>query len=486
MTLGDTVSLAARNLGQAKLRTALTMLGVSIGIASLSGMVSLGVGLERQFVSRFTNAGLFDAITVTSTRAPFPGFGRSGRGRGPVPFGRRGGPTRVESAEPAAPPAPDPPLPALDDAAIASFAALPHVKDAYPNIRLPVQLTFDGLSEFGAVVGVPLSTRGQGAFQTMRFGTFFANDTDRACILSYDLATRMIEGDASKLIGRELTFSYVSKTQTSGDAATVPPVPSVPSVPNVPPGVAAAVASRRVAVTCRILGAVERDPAVGGAGVQALVAGVMIPISQAKAIDVDSMTSTTMAAATPNRGAGYPAVTIKVERSQFTKDVQTGVRALGFQTFSIIDAIEDATRAFIILDIVLGLIGSIALAVSSLGIMNTMVMSILERTREIGVMKAIGGSDADVRGIFLVEASVIGVIGGAAGVFLGWAVSRVINIGANIYIERQGGTAATLFSMPWWLILGAIGFSLLVSLAAGSYPARRAARLDPIQALRHD
>ena len=179
-------------------------------------------------------------------------------------------------------------------------------------------------------------------------------------------------------------------------------------------------------------------------------------------------------------------MTIKVERSQFTKDVQTGVRALGFQTFSIIDAIEDATRAFIILDIVLGLIGSIALAVSSLGIMNTMVMSILERTREIGVMKAIGGSDADVRGIFLVEASVIGVIGGAAGVFLGWAVSRVINIGANIYIERQGGTAATLFSMPWWLILGAIGFSLLVSLAAGSYPARRAARLDPIQALRHD
>ena len=166
--------------------------------------------------------------------------------------------------------------------------------------------------------------------------------------------------------------------------------------------------------------------------------------------------------------------------------MQAAVKALGFQAFSISDAIEGATRAFIILDIVLGLIGSIALAVSSLGIMNTMVMSILERTREIGVMKAIGGSDADVRGIFLVEASAIGVIGGAAGVALGWLVGRAINFGANVYIERQGGTAATLFSMPWWLIAGAIGFSLLVSLLAGSYPARRAARLDPIQALRHD
>ena len=125
-------------------------------------------------------------------------------------------------------------------------------------------------------------------------------------------------------------------------------------------------------------------------------------------------------------------------------------------------------------------------AVSSLGIVNTMVMSILERTREIGIMKAIGGSDRDVRGIFLVEAATIGLIGGVAGIVLGWGVGRLINIGANIYIERQGGTAGDLFSLPWWLILGAMAFALVVSLVAGSYPARRAARLDPIQALRHE
>jgi ABC-type antimicrobial peptide transport system permease subunit len=154
--------------------------------------------------------------------------------------------------------------------------------------------------------------------------------------------------------------------------------------------------------------------------------------------------------------------------------------------FSLNDALKGAKRAFIILDIVLSLIGSIALAVSSLGIVNTMVMSILERTREIGIMKAIGGSDGDVRRIFLVEASAIGCMGGLAGVVLGWLVGRAINFGANVYIRSQGGPTGNLFSLPFWLIGGAIGFAFVVSLIAGSYPASRAARLDPIRALRHD
>ena len=182
----------------------------------------------------------------------------------------------------------------------------------------------------------------------------------------------------------------------------------------------------------------------------------------------------------------YPSVTVKVTHAQHTQDVQDKIKAMGYSAFSLNDALQGAKRAFLILDIVLSLIGSIALAVSSLGIVNTMVMSILERTREIGIMKAIGGSDSDIRRIFLIEASAIGVIGGVAGVVLGWVVGRVINFGANIYIENQGGTPGNLFSLPLWLIGGAIGFSLVVSLLAGSYPARRAARLDPIQALRHD
>ncbi|HMC78850.1 MAG TPA: FtsX-like permease family protein, partial [Vicinamibacterales bacterium] len=88
--------------------------------------------------------------------------------------------------------------------------------------------------------------------------------------------------------------------------------------------------------------------------------------------------------------------------------------------------------------------------------------------------------------IFLIEASAIGLFGGITGVVLGWVVGRIINIGANLYIQQQGGTPGNLFSLPFWLIGGAIGFSIAISLLAGSYPAARAAKLDPIQALRHD
>jgi putative ABC transport system permease protein len=101
-------------------------------------------------------------------------------------------------------------------------------------------------------------------------------------------------------------------------------------------------------------------------------------------------------------------------------------------------------------------------------------------------MKAIGAGNSDIRRIFLIEASVIGMLGGLLGIAIGWLAGQIINFGANLYIQSQGGTPASLFYLPLWLGAGAVAFSILVSLAAGSYPAARAARLDPIQALRHD
>jgi putative ABC transport system permease protein len=177
---------------------------------------------------------------------------------------------------------------------------------------------------------------------------------------------------------------------------------------------------------------------------------------------------------------------VKVQRAQDTEEVEKKIKEMGFNAFSIADLLESQKKAFILLDLFLALVGSIALTVASLGIVNTMVMSILERTREIGVMKAIGASDRDVRGIFLIEAALIGLAGGTGGLLLGWVVGRGINAGANYYLSTQGVPAANLFLIPWWLVLGAMAFALAVSLVAGIFPARRAARLDPIQALRHD
>ena len=133
------------------------------------------------------------------------------------------------------------------------------------------------------------------------------------------------------------------------------------------------------------------------------------------------------------------------------------------------------------------LFGSLALAVATLGIINTLVMAILERRHEIGIMKALGASDGDIKMIFFVEAGSMGIFGGALGVGMGWMIGRLINLGTNFYLKQQFEIRPENFwYVPLWLALFALVFSVLVSLGAGLYPASRAARLDPVQALRHD
>jgi putative ABC transport system permease protein len=450
MTFRDALALALRNLRQAKLRSFLTMLGVSIGIASLAGMVSLGVGLQDQFVGRFIKSGMFDSLTVMAG-ADRPGVMMGGRGPGRGGFGRRG-----RSAASGA--ATDQPERDINDHALEELAALEHVRDVYPTIRVPVEVKYRGESEFALAAAVPAAMRGQGSFQAIAYGRFFQSDAEQACLLSLDMAKRIDDKAPGSLVGRSLTLNYAG--------ATVAGVP------------------QRAEQACPVVGIVEREtgPFAGGAGVSPL----MIPMGMARQIYAASAAAVQAAAPGAVRSRNYQAATVRLSGPQFAQEVEDRIKGMGFQAYSISDAMQGAKRVFIILDIVLSLIGSIALAVSSLGIVNTMVMSILERTREIGIMKAIGGSDGDIRRIFLIEASAIGLLGGVAGVFLGWAVGRAINFGANVYIEQQGGTPGNLFSLPLWLIGGAIGFSIAVSLIAGSYPAARAARLDPIQALRHD
>jgi putative ABC transport system permease protein len=453
MTFRDTASLAFRNLGQAKLRTSLTTLGVSIGIASLAGMMSLGVGLQDQTVGRFTRSGVFDGITVIPSQPLPPILG--GRGRGRRPFGQ----ARAQEGQAG--------RMALDDDAIRQLASLEHVREVYPGIRVPVEVKFEDRSEFAAATGVPLSLRGEGAFQSIPYGAFFSNDTDNACMLSLALAKRIDEANPGRLIGRELTLTHAIAASPDSANAEVVVGTSV----------------QRVEEQYRIVGIVERETGPAGGSV---VSPLMIPLAKARAMSANGVIGPQGLLRERPQRPSYASVTVKVVSPQHTQDVEDRIKQMGFSAFSLNDALAGAKRAFIILDIILSLVGSIALAVSSLGIVNTMVMSILERTREIGIMKAIGGSDADIRTIFLIEASAIGLIGGVTGVILGWIVGRLVNFGANIYIQNQGGTPGDLFSLPLWLVGGAIGFSVALSLIAGLYPASRAARLDPIRALRHD
>jgi putative ABC transport system permease protein len=182
----------------------------------------------------------------------------------------------------------------------------------------------------------------------------------------------------------------------------------------------------------------------------------------------------------------YSTVIARVSGAGKVDSVEQEIKKLGFNTFSILDATKSMRRFFTIVDLFLGIFGSLALTVASIGIINTLVMAILERRREIGIMKAVGASDIDVRGLFFAEAGAMGILGGVFGVALGWIIGRVINFGTNVYLVRQGFSREQIWSVPWWLVGAALGFAFVVSLLSGIYPASRAARLDPVQALRYE
>jgi putative ABC transport system permease protein len=286
-------------------------------------------------------------------------------------------------------------------------------------------------------------------------------------MLSLEFAQRIPGTEPKDLVGKVVTLGYAT---SSGGLNPIQ--------------VFGGLSVQRVEKPYRVVGIIEREP--GPAMGFAMFSSVMIPLRNAEELGATDVSNPQALLQQLSNKRSYGSATVKVRRPQDVEDTEQAIKDMGFQAFSLNDALKGAKKAFILLDIVLSLIGSIALTVASLGIVNTMVMSILERTREIGIMKAIGGSDGDIRKIFLVEAAAIGLTGGILGIILGWVAGRVINFGANIYIQSQGGTPAKMFSLPWWLILGGIAFSIAVSLIAGSYPASRAAKLDPIQALRHD
>jgi putative ABC transport system permease protein len=188
----------------------------------------------------------------------------------------------------------------------------------------------------------------------------------------------------------------------------------------------------------------------------------------------------------PSGMLAYSSLSVRVGSPNQAPLVEDAIKKMGFNAFSLVDATRSMRQFFAVLDGFLAIFGSLALAVASIGIVNTLVMAILERRREIGIMKAIGASDADVRGLFFAEAGAMGLVGGAVGVTLGWVIGRLINFGTNIYLKRQNFPPAQIWSVPLWLVLSAIAFSIVVSLLSGLYPAARAARLDPVQALRYE
>ena len=197
----------------------------------------------------------------------------------------------------------------------------------------------------------------------------------------------------------------------------------------------------------------------------------------------------------PNPGRdGYQQVLVKVATSEQVLAVEQEIRARGFYAYSPRSTLQSMNVFFLVIQGVFGGIGAIALIVAAFGIANTMTMAIYERTREIGLMKAVGATNRDVMSVFLAEAGGIGLLGGIGGVLLGVGLGAVIDLVAGTYLAAQAvqsGVSASevsisLIHTPLWLPIFAVAFAALVGVASGLYPAMRAASLSPVAALKYE
>jgi putative ABC transport system permease protein len=181
----------------------------------------------------------------------------------------------------------------------------------------------------------------------------------------------------------------------------------------------------------------------------------------------------------------YSRLKIRCKSSRDIDAVKSRLSEKGLVVSSLSETVAEVNRFFKIVNVILALFGVIALAVSAIGMFNTMTVALLERTQEIGIMKAVGASDSDIRRMFIAEASLMGFLGGVAGVILGMITGKVFNILVNILARQFGGKPVNLFSYPLWFVLLIVGLGFLVGFFTGVIPARRASAVDPLQALQY-
>jgi putative ABC transport system permease protein len=283
----------------------------------------------------------------------------------------------------------------------------------------------------------------------------------------------------STLIGKELAVRYMERQPLGSQSGTSDPANAQS---NGSAGEGFSIVPREKKL--RIVGIIETEPAAGFGGFAS--GRTLIPLEVALALRAAQVNDLREAVHATNGKPAYTSLTVRVKSPSQVQGVEIAVKNMGFSVFSLLDASRNLRLFFTIFDLLLGIFGCLALAVATLGIINTLVMAILERRREIGIFKALGAADSDVKQLFFVEAGAMGLLGGLLGVSFGWFIGRAITWGTNLYLKRQNLPAAHVFSVPWWLVLGAVAFAVVVSLAAGLYPATRAARLNPVEALRYE
>lgn len=433
----DLLSLIWSNLARRKGRVALTAIGVIIGTAAVVLLVSLGVGLQRNAESQLGNIGDLTRITV------YPTYSEPMMDVGPA------GPGMPQQQAP------------LNNDALAAFAAIPGVTAVIPQDYFQGGMTM----KVGRLEGG---------------GSIIGAGTDDLGALGVQLEQGTLElTRGTVIVGSQVANNFWDPRARPGQE---PPEP-----PNL----------YDQTLVIELMKWTEDGTEVRKT-VRAKVAGVLAEMGDEPDWSIylplgelEGFNTWASGQRIDRNKTGYNTVVVKVNSVEEVLDVADQIAALGFQAYTPQSFVQGISGFYMVLQVVFGAMGAIALLVAAIGIANTMTMAILERTREIGLMKAVGANNRHVLAIFLGEAAGIGFLGGLGGVVISWGLGQVLNVLVIGYMAGQSAqtgapppTSAVV--TPLWLPLSALLFATLMGLVSGLYPALSAATLAPMAALKYE
>lgn len=461
MTNLDLLFIGLRNLWRRKLRTFLTVLGVVIGAASIIIMISFGLAISQSNENMLSRMG--DMTTLTIHSSDMGGF-----------FPMSGQDTSPQTNEEKF----------LNDRAVAEIEQVMHVRAVAPVIESGGMLMYKKMTGYAQVKGI----------DPQYWEDFGLVATEGANPVPGQKASALIGGWVSDsfwdpnqssgmpqtldLIGQDLTWYGSDMIETNTQPS---PFEEEQQTQQLKPP------EKKITV----VGTLASENFEYGSA-------LILPFKEVQEMKkLKNDYDTKIASQNPdfqgpeNRRDknDFTSILVKVDDVDNVEAVQQEIEGMGYMVSGMIDITNELGNFTRIIQLVLGGIGAISLIVAAIGITNTMVMSIHERTREIGVMKVIGASVQNIRNMFLFEAGMIGLMGGAIGVLISLLASYIINtVGAQFQQNMLGpeAVAEKMSVMPLWLIVSALLFSIGIGVISGYYPAVRATRLSALEAMRND
>ncbi len=430
----DMLRLAAVSLQRRKMRTALTVLGVVIGTACIVVMVALGIGSMQQF-----NKTVAGSATLTEIR---------------VDSGGRGGAAKK-----------------IDDGTIAALRQLPGAKSVSPVIEIPASIQVGKYAAPYATLtaidpaAVPALRLEQGAMFTGSEGT-------PQIVLGYNARMFFVDpADESGGKGKPVGDGQ------GEDGPTGPDLDWLQQQARISLGAWGEPAQGQAAKTYRggFCGLLKKDQSERSYG-------TYISLNMAKTMIKENLATAAGMGLSMN---AYTSALVYADDLDSVMPLLEHIQDMGYEAYSPTEFVQSARAEQARQQGQLSMMAVISLLVSAIGIANTMLAGILERRREIGVMKVIGLSIARIRLVFLTEAAMIGMVGGLMGLVVSWVISLFVNAGTGeatvLGMQFQSGVKLII---PWWLAAGAVGISMAVGMASGIYPAVKATRMSPLEAIR--